>query len=185
MAIRIRFIYPDNATPLEISIERLSDGLFLDFSDRTFKASGHAALFANLTAAVIGPTLGRRVLTMTDTPEADFPDGDYVIYVHDTADSQRAFTAMGLIMAGGNDRTLASLYMGQALVNTKGPTVGGALHGGWVLAFGAIIQDVTTRIMRLFGIAGVPAPNQLDGPDPVVAHQLDNMDRPLTRRPLP
>lgn len=185
MAIRIRYVHPEDSTSLEVSIERLADGYFLDFDSRTFKPSGWVSLFAPLGLATTGPASGRRVYQLADTPEADFPDGDYAVYVHDAVDAQRTICALGLIMTGGNDRTLASLYMGQALVDTKGPTVGGALHGGWILAFGAILQDVKTRLLKLFGIGGVPAENQLDGPEPRVVHQLDNVDRPLTRRPLP
>lgn len=185
MAIRVRYVHPEDSTALEISIERLADGHFLDFDSRTFKPSGWVALYAPLGLATTGPASGRRAYQLADTPEADFPDGDYAVYVHDSADAQRTICALGLIMTGGHDRTLASLYMGQALVDTKAKTVGGALHGGWILAFGAIIQDVKTRLMKFFGIGGVPEVGQPGGPDPAVTHQLDNVDRPLTRRPLP
>jgi hypothetical protein len=61
--------------------------------------------------------------------------------------------------SGGNAFTYVSptgavvtLDLTQPLTNVTTSTVGGALHGGWAVAFGNMIRDATAKTLRLFGI---------------------------------
>ena len=72
MALRIRFQYP-TGSQLGYSVERLADGLFLDFADGTFKATPTTPI-ASLPEDS-GNFLGRYKVTLSPTPVAQFAVG--------------------------------------------------------------------------------------------------------------
>jgi hypothetical protein len=103
MALRIRFQYP-TGSQLGYSIERLSDGLFYDFSTSTFVASP-TTLIASLPEDS-GSFAGRFKLKLTPTPTTQFSDGDYVITVHNTAASNLVVAELAATMHAGDDATV-------------------------------------------------------------------------------
>jgi hypothetical protein len=114
MALRIRFQYPVGSK-LGYSIERLSDGLFYDFSNAAFVASP-AQLIASLPEST-GPFIGRYMVTLAPTPVATFADGDYVVTVHDLANSSTVVAELAATMHAGDDAT-------ESLNGPTIPTVG-------------------------------------------------------------
>lgn len=104
MAMRVRFFYPTN-NHLGISIERLSDGLFYDFADSTFKATPGTPILALLEDS--GIYAGRYKLTLTPTPPAVFTDGDYCITIHHTAEGNTVLAEAAAVMLDGDDATPA------------------------------------------------------------------------------
>jgi hypothetical protein len=103
MALRIRFQYP-TGSKLGYSIERLSDGSLYDFSTSSFVATP-ATPIASLPEDA-GNFLGRYKLTMSPTPVAQFTDGDYVVTVHDEANSNNVVAELGSTMHAGDDATV-------------------------------------------------------------------------------
>lgn len=106
MALRIRFQYP-TGSHLGYSIERLSDGLFYDFSSNTFGASP-TTLIASLPEDT-GNFAGRFKVTLTPTPSSQFSDGDYVITVHDQSASNNVVAELAATMHVGDDATVIPL----------------------------------------------------------------------------
>src|SRR4051794_22456106 len=105
MPLRIRYQYPTGAS-LGYSIERLSDGMFLDFGDSTFKASP-----TTLVAALpedVGNFAGRYKLTLGSTPVSQFSDGDYVVSIHNTAAGNAVVGELAAVMRSGSDSTVLS-----------------------------------------------------------------------------
>ena len=100
MALRIRFQYPTAAT-LGYSVERLSDGLFLDFADSTFKATP-TTLIAPLPEDS-GNFLGRYKVTLTPTPVAQFSDGHYAVTVHDKSAGNAVVAELAAVFRNGDD----------------------------------------------------------------------------------
>jgi hypothetical protein len=103
MALRIRFQYP-TGSQLGYSIERLSDGNLYDFSTATFVAVP-ATLIASLPEDV-GSFIGRYKATFSSTPTAQFTDGDYVVTIHDQANSNAVVAELGATIHSGNDATI-------------------------------------------------------------------------------
>lgn len=101
MALRVRFQYTSGST-LGYSVERLADGLFLDFADGTFKGSAWATQ-VNTLAAGTGNFLGQYRDTLTPTLQANFTDGDYCVTIHNTASSNAVVGLAGTTMHGGDD----------------------------------------------------------------------------------
>ena len=66
-----------------------------------------------------------------------------------------------------------SIDLTQALTNVKTATVGGALHGSWISAFGKMVRDATAKTLTLFGISATA----------VQVHDLDDGTNPTTRTP--
>jgi hypothetical protein len=103
MALRIRFQYQTGSN-LGYSIERLSDGLLYDFSTSTFVASP-STLIASLPEDS-GNFLGRFKLTLSPTPTAQFSDGDYVVTIHNQANSNVVVAELSATMHAGDDATV-------------------------------------------------------------------------------
>ena len=103
MALRIRFQYSTGSL-LGYSVERLSDGTFLDFNDSTFKVSP-TTLVATLPEDS-GSFVGRYKVTLTSTPVSQFTNGDYVVTIHNTASNYAVVTELACVMYNGNDATV-------------------------------------------------------------------------------
>lgn len=101
MALRVRFQYSTLAT-LGYSVERLSDGLYLDFTDKVFRASP-AITIVSLPEDV-SPFLGRYRATLTPTLIAQFSNGNYVVTVHDQAAASLVIGELGVTMFAGDDQ---------------------------------------------------------------------------------
>lgn len=100
MALRIRFQYPTGSS-LGFSIERLSDGMYFDFTDSTFKATP-TTLIASLPEDA-GNFLGRYKKTQTPTPASQFTDGHYAVTVHDLRASNSVVAELATTMRNGDD----------------------------------------------------------------------------------
>ncbi len=103
MALRIRFQYP-TGSQLGCSIERLSDGSFYDFTTTTFVASPTTLI--NSLPEDTGNFAGRFKLTLTPTPTAQFSDGDYVVTIHNMAQSNMVVAELAATMHAGDDATV-------------------------------------------------------------------------------
>ena len=100
MAMRIRFQYPTGST-LGYSVERLSDGTFLDFADSTFKATPGTPI-ASLPEDT-GNFAGRYKVTLSPTPAAQFTDGHYAVTVHDQKSSNAVVAELAAVLRNGDD----------------------------------------------------------------------------------
>src|SRR4051812_8301434 len=98
MSLRIRFGYSSGAS-LGYSVERLRDGLYYDFADGTFKATPTTQV-AGLASGT-GNYVGLYTATLSPTPASQFTDGNYAIYIHNTAASNAVFSMLGASMFGG------------------------------------------------------------------------------------
>jgi hypothetical protein len=102
MALRVRFQF-GTGQALGYAVERLADGLFLDFATGTFTATPGTPV-ADLTEGT-DRYAGLYRATLDPTPVEQFPDGEYQVTIHDTA-AAAALVAGGLlsaIMHGGDD----------------------------------------------------------------------------------
>ena len=152
MALRIRFQYPTGAQ-LGYSVERLGDGLFLDFADNTFKATPTTQIAALPEDS--GNFLGRYKVTLGTTPVAQFADGHYAVTVHDQKASNAVVAELAANFRNGDDSPPAA---------TRDPwsvTVPGSYAAGTA---GAILGQnldakVSTRSTYAGGVvAGVSSP---------------------------
>lgn len=100
MALRVRFQYP-TLSKLGLSIERLSDGLFYDWSTTTFLAA--PTLLIQAIPENVAPFLAQYKLTITETHPEVFTDGDYTISVHDVGESSQVVAELGATMKDGDD----------------------------------------------------------------------------------
>jgi hypothetical protein len=103
MALCIRFQYPTGSA-LGYSIERLADGNYYDFSTSEFVGTTPATLIRALPEST-GNFQGRYSDTFTPTPNDVFPNGDYVVTVHNTAASNMVVAELAATMFGGSDMT--------------------------------------------------------------------------------
>ena len=103
MALRIRFQYP-SGSKLGYSIERLSDSMLYDFSQAAFVASP-ATLISSLPEDT-GSFIGRFRATLSPTPSSQFSDGDYVVTVHDLANSNAVVAELAATFHSGDDATV-------------------------------------------------------------------------------
>ena len=152
MALRIRFQYP-TGSQLGYSVERLSDGLLLDFADGTFKATP-----TTLVAALpedSGSFLGRYKITLSPTPVAQFTDGHYAVTVHDEKNSNAVVAELASTIRNGDDSP------GPSAIDPWSVSIPGAYAAGTA---GAILGQnldarVSTRSTYAGGVvAGVTAP---------------------------
>ena len=100
MALRVRYSYP-TGSQLGYSIERLSDGLFFDFADATFKASPTTTVAA--LAEDSTNFIGRYKVTLSPTPMAQFTDGSYTVTVHDRQTSNSVVAELAVVFRNGDD----------------------------------------------------------------------------------
>lgn len=213
MALRVRFQYATGAE-LSYSIERLADGLSLDFADGTFKAEPGTptadlpeSARPGLYAAILDPT-----------PADRFPDGQYLVTVSEAGAAVAALSdclrggddgpvfpsgagvdPLGVMLPGGYppgsygaliaanlDARVSSrstyaggpvdLNLGQPLEKTKAATVGGALAGSFLSAFGKAVKDRAGKLLELFW----------PGDDaPLATFDLDDPANPSSRTPRP
>jgi len=73
------------------------------------------------------------------------------------------------------DKAGYSLDLTQPLASVKTGTVGGALHGAWVAAWGKIVKNVVDKTLTVFGFA--------DQVNPAEAFDLDDGSNPSVRTP--
>ena len=160
--MRVRYSYPTGST-LGYSIERLSDGLFFDFADQTFKAT------PTTTVAPLpedsSDFKGRYKVTLTSTPVAKFTDGQYMVTVHDRQASNTVVAELLSIFQNGDDSpTFAASSTVGATADPWSALLPGAYPAGTA---GAILGQnldarVSTRSTFDGGVvAGVTAPVKL------------------------
>ncbi len=174
MSLFIRFQHPTAAT-LAYSVERLADQKFYDFSDSTFKTS------PTLPTATLpegtGIHAGQYAAQIVSTPIAQWPDGDYVVTVHDAAAGFLVASNIGVAMINGSDGSnVRQLDMAQAIVDVRTTTVGGSLNGSWSTAWGRAVKDIANKILKVWG-----AGNTTDTPSTTFA--LDSGNNPTYRTP--
>ena len=157
MALRIRFQYP-TGSKLGFSIERLVDGLYLDFSTGTFVATPVTPISSLPEDS--GVFLGRYKLTLSPTPVAQFVDGDYVVTVHDQANSNIVLAELGATIHAGDDASVIP-QSAASVVDPWTVSLPGAYAAG---SAGAVLGTnldarVSTRSTYAGGVvAGVTAP---------------------------
>jgi hypothetical protein len=108
VALHIRYQY-DPGSSLGISIERLSDGLFYDFSTSgTTAASFTTSPGTQVTSltAESGNFSGRYSLTLAQTPVSVFPDGQYCVNIHDMNRANQVVAILVATMSDGDDALL-------------------------------------------------------------------------------
>ena len=103
MALRIRFQYSTGAL-LGYSLERLSDGSFLDFSNFTFSISPTTLVSA--LPEDTGSFAGRYKVTLTPTPTTQFTNGDYAVTIHNMAANNKVVAELASVMYNGDDATV-------------------------------------------------------------------------------
>lgn len=159
MSLRVRFQSAQGAL-LGYSIERLSDGLNYDFADGTFKNSAPTTPVATLTAGT-GNRAGIYSATLSPTPQAQFANGDYAVYIHNTAASNDVISVIGAVMYNGDDATYFATGTGGGGADPWAAILPGAYPNG---SAGAILganldAKVSTRSTFDGGVvAGVTAP---------------------------
>lgn len=132
MALRIRFQYATGSL-LGYSIERLTDGTFLDFNDFTFKPSPTTLVMAIPEDS--GSFTGRYKTVLTTTPVSQFTNGDYVVTMHNLASNNAVVGELACVMYNGNDATVipggsggadpwATVLPGGYLAGTAGSILG-------------------------------------------------------------
>lgn len=126
MAIRIRFQYATGAS-LGYSVERLSDGYYLDFSDGIFRTSPATIISTILEDAA--PFRGRFRTTMTPTPSSQFIDGNYAVHFHDQRALNLVVGVLGLTTMSGDDTLSFPDPWSASLPASYGPGTAGALVG--------------------------------------------------------
>lgn len=175
MALRIRFQYP-TGSQLGYSVERLTDGLLLDFADGTFKATP-TTLIAALPEDS-GSFLGRYKITLTPTPVAQFSDGHYAVTVHDQKAANNVVAELASTFRNGDDTPAASAgdpwsvlipgaypagtagaILGQNLdtrVSTRSTYAGGVVAGVASPVTVGTITDKTGYILAASGLDAIP-----------------------------
>ncbi len=108
VGLHIRFQYDPGYT-LGVSIERLSDGLYYDFSSSgatagTFTVTP-ATSIGSLTAET-GNLAGRYSVTLVSTPLPVFADGQYCVNIHDLGRANLVIALINATMSQGDDTTL-------------------------------------------------------------------------------
>jgi hypothetical protein len=116
MGLRIRFQYQTGSS-LGFSIERLSDGLYYDFTASgptagTFTINPISAL--NSLPEDTGNFVGRYKALYTQTPVSEFTDGGYCITIHNVAVSNLVVAEMEIDMRNGDDAPLFATQLGAA-----------------------------------------------------------------------
>lgn len=101
MSIRVRFA-AETAMNLKVEIERLSDGKGFDFSDNTFKVSPTTP---GTSMTEVSGRPGRYKKDVTTTG-AQWPDGDYAIYIIDTDASNATVFASYATISDNDDATI-------------------------------------------------------------------------------
>lgn len=105
MALRIRFQYQSGSS-LGYSIERLSDGLYFDFSPTGLTAGSFTGSPTTRVASLpedSGDFTGRYKATLATTPATQFSDGGYCVTIHNTASSNAVVAELEIEMHGGDD----------------------------------------------------------------------------------
>lgn len=114
MALRIRFQYFSGAQ-LGYSIERLSDGLILDQSDMTFKSIPINAI-GQLTEGS-NPYSGIYRITISNTPVAQFSNGNYAISIHRIDMNNSVLGLLRTTMINGDDNNVITSGGGSTSVD--------------------------------------------------------------------
>jgi len=164
MALRIRFQYP-TGSQLGYSVERLTDGLLLDFADGTFKATP-TTLIAALPEDS-GSFLGRYKITLTPTPVAQFTDGHYNVVAElastlrngDDTPAASAGDPWSVLIPGAYPAGTAGAILGQNLdtrVSTRSTYAGGVVAGVALPVTVGTITDKTGYILAASGLDAIP-----------------------------
>jgi hypothetical protein len=157
MALRIRFQYP-TGSKLGYSIERLNDGLLYDSSNSTFVATP-STLISPLPEDS-GSFIGRYKATLTSTPAAQFTNGDYVVTVHDLANSDAVVAELGATFYAGNDATVIPQPIGTAIDPWSVSLPGSYAAGSAGAILGTNLNATVSSRSTYSGgaVAGVTAP---------------------------
>lgn len=126
MAIRIRFQYATGAS-LGYSVERLSDGYYLDFSDGIFRVSPGIIISPILEDAA--PFRGRFRTTISPTPSSQFIDGNYAVHFHNQRASNLVVGVLGVTTISGDDTLSSPDPWSASVPGSYGAGTAGALLG--------------------------------------------------------
>ncbi len=126
MPVRIRFQYTTGSS-LGYSLERLSDGSYLDFVDNVFRSSP-AKIIAPL-AEDSSPFKGRYRATIDPTPVAQFTDGNYAVSIHDTNAANIVLGELGLTISSGDDMPSLADPWASSLPGSYAPGTAGSIIG--------------------------------------------------------
>jgi hypothetical protein len=137
MALRVRY-QSGSGQALGYAVERLADGLFLDFADGTFTATPGTPV-ADLTEGT-DRYAGLYRATLDPTPTDQFPDGEYQVTIHDAAAADALVGLTSAIMHGGDDTPFF-----------PGSGVGGAYTPADVWNYGSRTVD-----LRSTGLDAIP-----------------------------
>jgi len=159
MSLRVRFQYTQGAS-LGYSIERLADGMNYDFADSTFKATPTTPVAALVPGA--GSRAGVYSATISSTPQAQFTNGDYAVYINNTVASNAVIGVIEAVMYNGDDATYFAAGGGGGNGNDPWATIlpGAYPDGSAGAILGANLDaKVSSRSTYAGGVvAGVTAP---------------------------
>ena len=96
-----KFRYTSTAATAKLSLEKFADSTWLDHADGLYKSSGWTTRKGPMVAGS-GDTLGLFTLDFASTPANVWTDGEYGVYLHDPADSDRIVRAGSLVMKDGD-----------------------------------------------------------------------------------
>ncbi len=141
MALRIRFQYFTGAQ-LGYSIERLSDGLFLDQADMTFKANPTTQIgqLSESTSAYSGIYRA----TLLNTPVAQFSNGNYTVVIHRIDMNNSVVGLLQTQMINGDDNVIITGGTGSAIdINAlaKGVWDYGTVNATTSSSIGKLLKD--------------------------------------------
>jgi hypothetical protein len=169
----------DPGLDLGFSVERLADSLVFDFASGSFSASP-ASFVADLPEVTAGPYAGRgryearlggsppALGSALALDPAVFPDGDYVVTVHDSAAGDVELEVLPLLIGGGSGGTgTVSRADVEAALDAQGYTAGRA----------ALLD-------RLAGMPTSQIPAAIASPVPTLGPQSLGTDRDYLLGPL-
>lgn len=145
MSLRIRYQYITGAR-LGFSVERLADGLFLDHSSMTFKASPTQTI-ANMTEGT-SPFKGLYRATLGNTPVSVFTNGQYAIGIHGLDNSNLVISLLLSSMIDGDDNSV-----------TGSGSSGGSVD---IAAVASGVWNYGTSLLTTSGSVGKLVKDQLD-----------------------
>jgi hypothetical protein len=155
-ALRIRFPYTPGFN-LAYRVTRQADGLYWDFGGATFGASPGTPR-ADLPPGT-GDFVGLYSADLVTTSVlVQFPDGDYLVTVHDKDSSNQTIATEVHVLVGGDDKTVvasgsgsdsASIAASLALLQQMAPT----LQAMSLSQRTFVVQDVNPRTTTQFTVA--------------------------------
>ena len=115
MALHVRFATASGGS-FGCSIERLFDGLHYDFSTSTFVATPTTEVQAMTVGS--GNYAGLYTLDFVATPIAQFSDGEYAAYIHNTSSANLVVAVFSVVMINGDSIPLTLTNIAGAVLNS-------------------------------------------------------------------